>query len=91
MDGKALRDYYYEEMRPIWLLGALAIVASTSFRPLIFGDSLFSMDNATSFVGLAGFVTLFASRRRVFHGIFLPLLLILLLIDIFVWSPTIGG
>ena len=69
----------------------VAIVASTSFRPLIFGDPLFSMDNATSFVGLAGFVTLFASRRRVFHGLFLPLLLILIIIDILVWTPTIGG
>ena len=89
--GKPLRDYYYEEMRPIWLLGALAVVASTSFRPLIFGDALISPDNATSFVGLAGFVTLFVSNRRVFHATLLPILLLLLLADIFFWSPVIGG
>jgi hypothetical protein len=91
VEGKVLRDYYYEEMRPIWILGALAVVASTSFRPLIFGDALFSPDNATSFIGLAGFVTLFVSKRRAFHAIFLPVLLILLLADIFFWTPVIAG
>lgn len=83
--------YYYGEMRPIWLLGAVAIVASTLFRPVIFGAPLMAASNATSFLGLVGFGLLYASKRRRLHAVLMPLFFIFLLIDILWWSGVIGA
>ena len=91
VDGADFQEYYYREMRPIWLLGVVAVVASTSCRPLFFDETLFSADNATSFLGFVGFVMLFTSKRRKLHATFISLLLILLLLDILRWNPVIQG
>ncbi len=90
MDGADLEQYYYGEMRPIWALGAVAVVASTLFRPLVFGQVLFSASNATSFIGLLGFAALFASKRRSVHAVLVPSLVALLIVDILWWSAVIG-
>ena len=90
VQGANLRNYYFGAMRPIWWLSALTVVLATLFRPLIFGFELFSAENATSFVLLAGFLTLAISKRPVFHAIFVPAFLVLLLLDIFQWSIVIG-
>jgi hypothetical protein len=70
--GTDLRDYYYAAMRPIWWLATLTVIAATLFRPLVFGDTLFSASNATSFAFLAGFIALGASRRPLLHAILVP-------------------
>jgi len=88
--GTDLRDYYYAAMRPIWWLATLTVVAATLFRPLVFGDTLLSASNATSFAFLAGFIALGASRRPVLHAILVPIVLVLLLLDIFEWSFVVG-
>ena len=88
--GTDLRDYYYAAMRPIWWLATLTVVAATLFRPLVFGDTLLSASNATSFAFLAGFIGLGASRRPVLHAILVPIVLVLLLLDIFEWSFVVG-
>jgi hypothetical protein len=49
----------------------------------VFGDTLLSASNATSFAFLAGFIALGASRRPLLHAILVPTFLVLLLLDIF--------
>ncbi len=88
--GTRFEDYYYGEMRPLWILGAVAVTTSTLFRPVIFGSTLISASNATSFLGLVGFVALYASSRRRLHGILVSLFLVLLLTDILWWAGVIG-
>jgi hypothetical protein len=85
-----LREYYYGGMRPIWWLGAVAVVVATSFRPLTFGEPLFSADNATSFPIFVGFLLLFRSKRQALHAVLVPLVLLLLLLDILHWRSVIG-
>ena len=58
MDGANIREYYYGIMRPVWLLGLLTVVSSTVFRPLIFGEDLYTPDNASSLVYVFGFIAL---------------------------------
>ena len=91
MDGADLEEYYYGEMRPIWLLAGAAVVASTSFRPLVFGQVLFSASNATSFLALVVFAVLFSSRRRRVHGVLIPLLIVMVVVDVLGWSAVIAG
>ncbi|MFC1575101.1 hypothetical protein ACFL5A_00440 [Gemmatimonadota bacterium] len=91
LEGANLREYYYGGMRPIWWLGGVAVVAATSFRPLIFGQALFAPDNASSFLTFLGFVLLFRSRREVIHGVVVPAVLLLLVLDILHWTFVIGA
>ena len=86
-----IERYYYGPMRPVWLLGGVAIVGSTSFRPLVFGDQLLKWDNVTSLLGLVVFATLLLSSKRITHAIVVPLMLAALLWDVLRWTPVIAG
>jgi hypothetical protein len=86
-----VEQYYFGPMRPVWLLGAIAIVGATSFRPLVFGDQLLKLDNATSLLGLVVFAVLLLSPRRTTHAVVVPLMLGALLWDVLRWTPVIAG
>ncbi len=86
-----VESYYHGQMRPVWALGALAVVGSTLFRPIVFGDQLFTLDNATSFFGLVVFAALFLSSRRMTHAVIVPLAFLALLYDVLRWSSVITG
>ncbi len=90
VSGANFREYYYEEMRPIWWLAAATVTLATMFRPLIFDQDLLSAENATSFVFLFGFVTLAISRRVILHSMFVPITLLLVLLDVFQWTFVLG-
>ena len=86
VQGAELREYYHGRMRPVWWLAAATVVFATAFRPLVMGSELFSPDNATSFVALALFVVLGISRQKIVHAVFVPLLLLIMLLDVTRWS-----
>jgi hypothetical protein len=90
MQGAQLRDYYFGIMRPVWWLAAVAVIASTIFRPVIFGDDLFTAENATSFILLVGFIVLGTSRRPIVHTVLVPLFALLVVLDILQWSFSVG-
>ena len=81
-----MRDYYYGEMRPVWLLICGAVVIGTLFRPLAFGEDLLHPDNATSILALTGCLVLAFTTRPAVHAVVGPLLLISLVYDIFRFS-----
>ena len=89
--GSDLRKYYSDVSRPIWILGALGVTGATTFRPLIFGQTLFAADNATSFLMLVVFLVLSVSRRRILHAVLIPAILVLLLLDTLLISYLIGA
>jgi hypothetical protein len=91
MEGANIREYYYGIMRPVWVLGVLTVVSSTVFRPLIFGEDLYKLDNASSLFFIIGFVVLAISRRPIIHAIFVPIFLAVILLDVLQWNPVIGS
>ena len=91
MPGSDLREYYYRIARPFWTLAALAVTGSVTFRPLIFGQALFRVDNATSFIMFLGFVALVISKNRLLHSVLVPAFLILLLLDTLLINYLIGA
>ncbi len=91
LEDADIEEYYFGAMRPVWILGIIAIVGSTSFRPLFTGDALFSPQNLTSFLGLVAFGILFAASARRTHAVLVPLVLIGLVYDVVRWTPEIGG
>ncbi len=82
------REYYYNQMRPIWWLGVVSTTSSTLFRPIAFGSSLVSMDNAAPVIFIAGFVALAVSRNVILHSIMVPVFLVLLIGDVVIWHPS---
>jgi len=49
IEGLNFRTYYYEESLPILVLAILTVLVSSAFRPLVFGENIFSVDNLSSF------------------------------------------
>ena len=88
---RTVPSWSFGAMRPVWLLGILAVVGSTGFRPLFAGEALFSAGNATSFFGLVVFAVLYASQRRQVHAVLVPMVLVALVYDVLRWTPEIGG
>ena len=82
VDSADFRDYYYDEMRPVFWLGAATIVVATGLRPIIDGGELIRMDNATSLIGLAGFTAMALSKNKTLHAVLIPLFLLFLFVDI---------
>ena len=77
----SLREYYFSKTRLIWSLALLAVITGTLFRPIAFGETLFKVDNLSSFPLAAAFVLLAISRNRTLHNTLTPILTVLVVID----------
>lgn len=88
--GSNYRDYYYGSMRPIWWIAVLTVTSATLFRPVIFGNELFIIDNVTSLLSFLGFITLGLFRNRILHAMLVPAFLALILWDILAMSFEIS-
>ena len=89
-EGADFEDYYYGEMRPVFWLAVGTIIVATGLRPILDGGELIKMDNASSLVGLVGFIVLAVSPNKTLHGTFIPLFLLILLADILRFAFAIG-
>ena len=88
--GANFREYYYGPMRPVWWIAVLTVTLATLFRPIVFGDDLFTIDNASSFIGFVGFTILGLSKNRILHAILVPALFAAILWDILAMSFEIS-
>jgi hypothetical protein len=76
-----LKDYYFVNPRLPWRLAALTVIVGTLFRPIAFGMPLFILDNASSVPMILLCVLLGATRKRLVHYIFVPLITIFIILD----------
>lgn len=87
-----LKRYYYQRLRPVWLLALIAAASSTLFGPIAFGAELFRLDNLSSGVLLLGFLVLtLLPRNELLHSLLIPAFLALLLWDIVRWHPVFSS
>lgn len=84
-----LEAHYYSHSRVNWSLAVLTTVAATAFRPLSFGYELISYDNLASLFMIIVFGALAAFKRPLLHKILLPIIAVLIVSDIFVFSPNL--
>jgi hypothetical protein len=80
--GANLKSFYYERMRPVFWLGVLTVVLSSTFRPMILGTELFALDNLSSFLLMAIFAGMASTRNAAFHSCMVVLVFVALLADI---------
>ena len=86
--GSNLRQYYYERLRPVWLLAIVTAATSSLFGFLTAGQSPFIGDNLSTAVMTIGFIALASSRNVLLHSVVVPGFLMLLLWDIIRWHPV---
>ncbi len=89
IDGVDLESHYFQNSTVIWSIGAAAIVFSTLLRPIMFGSSLLTADNATSFIGLGVLAILATIPNKQVHRILLLVIFGLLMADILVFTMLI--
>lgn len=77
------RAFYYNELRPVLLIGIMTVIASVTFRPVILGEALFALDNLSSFILIAIFSGMAFTRNVQFHGIMVVLVFLGLVADVF--------
>ena len=88
--GANYREHYYGPMRPVWWIAVLTVTLATLFRPIVFGEELFTIDNATSLIGFVGFTVLALSKNRTVHALLVPALFVAILWDILAMSFEIS-
>ncbi len=88
--GANYRDHYFGPMRPVWWIAVLTVMLATLFRPIVFGEELFKIDNASSFIGFIGFAVLAISKNRIAHAVLVPALFGAIVWDILAMSFEIS-
>jgi len=89
--GSNLRHYYYERLRPVWMLAILTAATSSTFSFFTVGESPFIGDNLSAVAMTIGFVALASSRNVLLHSLVIPSFLALLLWDIIRWHPVFSA
>ncbi len=67
-----LSEYYFEMAPVIWLIGAGATLIGTSFRPIVFGASIFDVGNLATIPTLLICLVLASTKDRRIHGVLVP-------------------
>jgi hypothetical protein len=85
-----LETYYFEAAAPIWLLGAAATTVGTLFRPIAFGQALFTGSNVATIPTLVICLVLASTRRRFAHALLVPALVVVLVLDTVLVNRVLG-
>ena len=80
--GTDFKDYYFGKMKPVFWLAVFTAFLSVTFRPLAIGSTLFALDNLTSFVNMAIFISLAFIKKVWYHGAMVVIVLFGILADI---------
>jgi len=89
LDGADFKEFYYESPRTFYLIAAATAIIGTAYRPVAFGDPFLDPDNAAPVVLVLAFLTLASTRRILVHSILVPIILAAVLLDVFIFIPTI--
>ena len=71
------------------MIAAATTIVGTVYRPVTFGDTIVDPDTAASGILVLIFLLLAATRREIVHTILVPIILAAILLDVFIFIPTI--
>ncbi|CAN0603894.1 unnamed protein product, partial [Ectocarpus sp. 12 AP-2014] len=66
------------------------VIVGTLFRPVVLGQPLWAIDNASALPMLAVCILLSITKNRTVHRILVPVVLISVLLDTLIFSHSIG-
>jgi len=79
--GVDLAEYYFQNSRIIWLLGAGAAIIGTLFRPVAFGTPLWEVGNLATVPTLLICFVLASTQSRRVHALLVPGLFVVIFLD----------
>ena len=77
-----LRDFYYQIMKPVLLLGVATSLLSVAFRPLVLGSELIALNNLSSFLIAAVFVSMMLIQKSWYHGLMVTMVFVGICADV---------
>jgi len=89
-ESVSLDDYYFARARLLWPLAGLTVIVGTLFRPVVFGQPLWAIDNASAIPILAVCIFLSIAKTRMVHRILVPIVFLSVLLDTMTFSHSIG-
>lgn len=89
ISGSDFKSYYYDKMKPALWLAVFTVLVSSTFRPVVLGIQLFTLDNLSSFLMVVVFVSMAITRKFWFHGLMAPLVFFALIADILLFNSQI--
>ena len=80
--GTDFKNYYFGKMKPVIWIAVFSVLLAVSFRPIVFGSTLFALENLSSFVIMAIFVSLNFIKKEWYHGTMVLSVFLALLADV---------
>ena len=82
-------EFYYDNPRATYLIGAATVIFASMYRPLSFGDHLVDPDNIVSVIILVAFLILAFTRHKLVHQALVPLLFAAVAFDVLFFHMSI--
>lgn len=89
VEGANFEEHYYNNSRTINLLAMAVVSVSTIFKPVSFGESIFTLSSIPSLLMFIAFFTMAMTRKKLIHETLYPTMLILLLLDVLIFQFSI--
>jgi len=85
-----LEEYYYRQAPLLWSLVILGTIEGTFVLPLFSGEEIFHPTNLSGMPMIVICAGLVWSKRRRVHGLLVPIVLLLVVLDTLLTSPAIS-
>lgn len=90
-EGAKLRDYYYAQAPVLWTLVLLGTFQGTFIAPFLRGDPVLEPANLSGIPMTAVCLVLVVSRNRWAHSMLAPVVMLLVILDTWLITPTISA
>jgi hypothetical protein len=88
--GADLEGYYFRQSSLLWALVVLGTIEGTFLEPLLFGYPVFHPANLSGIPMVALCLFLATSKNRRVHGVLVPLIILMVLLDTILATPVIS-
>jgi hypothetical protein len=80
-ETSSLTEYYFSNSKLLWVLCILTIFAGVLFRPIGLGYPLFTIENLSSLIIIAGILPLLFNKNIWLHGVVVGVILMSVILD----------
>ena len=80
--SESLNDYYLINASKIWILLGIAVIIGNSFRTILYGHQLLSIDNLSAIPILIICFLLGLSNNKTVHNILIPVFVTIIFLDV---------
>ena len=80
--SESLNDYYLKNASKIWIILSIGVIIGNSFRTILYGSKLLSIDNLSAIPILIICLILGISTNKTVHKVLIPVFVLIVLLDV---------